>query len=111
MNVTPKRFSQTQQMAATGQTFYTATNVTAIIDKITLTNTSASAVSATIDLVDGGSVAGVSQRVISARGIAPGDTYICPEAVGHVLNPLDSIQGSASTASAITIRISGREVI
>lgn len=111
MSVTPKRFSQSQQMSTISQTFYTATNVTAIIDKMTLTNTSANAVSVTIDLVDYTQSAGVTERVISARGIRPGDTYICPEVVGHVLNNLDSIQGSASAAASITIRISGREVI
>ena len=64
----------------------------------------------TIDLVDSGGTAGASERMISARSIAAGETYICPEVVGHILNAGDSIHGLASEYTSITIRASGREV-
>lgn len=110
MAVTPKTLVASQQLTNSNATYYTATNVRTIIDKFTLTNTTAGAVTATIDLVDSGGAAGASERMISARSIAAGETYTCPELVGHILNTGDTIQGLASANTSITIRVSGREV-
>lgn len=110
MQVTPKKIVASQQLAVSNATYYTATNVKTIIDKMTLCNTTAGAITVTIDIVDSGGSAGVSERVISARSIAAGETYRCPEVVGHILNAGDTIQGLASAATSITIRASGREV-
>ncbi len=110
MAVTPKGLIASQQLTGSNATYYTATNVRTIIDKMTLCNTTAGAITATIDLVDSGGSAGATERIISARSIAAGETYTCPEAVGHILNPGDTIQGLASSATSITIRASGREV-
>ena len=110
MAVTPKGLIASQQLTGSNATYYTATNVKTIIDKMTLTNTTGGAITATIDLVDSGGSAGVTERIISARSIAAGETYTCPEAVGHILNSGDTIQGLASAATSITIRASGREV-
>lgn len=110
MAITPKKLIASQQLTASNATYYTATNVRTIIDKFTLTNTSAGAVTATIDIVDSGGTAGATERLISARSIAAGETYTCPEMVGHIMNSGDTIQGLASAATSLTIRASGREV-
>lgn len=110
MAVTPKALVASQQLTNANATYYTATNVRTIIDKMTLCNTTAGAVTATIDLVDSGGTAGVSERVISARSIAAGETYTCPEVAGHILNSGDTLQGLASANTSLTIRVSGREV-
>lgn len=110
MAVTPKALIASQQLSNANVTYYTSTNVRTIIDKLTLVNTTAGAVTATVDAVDNGGAAGVTERLISARSIAAGETYTCPEVVGHVLNPGDSIQALASANTSITIRMSGREV-
>lgn len=110
MAVFPKKIVATQQIAATNATYYTATNVYTIIDSAYVCNTTAGAVTVTIDLVDSGGTAGDSERAISARSIAAGETYLCPELVGQILNPGDTIQGLASTATSLTLRVSGREI-
>jgi hypothetical protein len=110
MTTTPKAIIEPSQLPNANNTYYTATGIRTIIDKMTLCNTTAGAVTATIDLVVSAGSSGVSQRVISARSIAAGETYTCPEVVGHILNPGDSIQGLAGAAASITIRASGREV-
>lgn len=110
MAVTPKAIVASQQLTNANATYYTATNVRTIIDKMTIVNTTGGAVTATIDLVDSGGSAGVTERIISARSISAGETYTCPEAVGHVLNNGDSIQGLASANTSLTFRVSGREV-
>ncbi|CAB4184005.1 hypothetical protein UFOVP1362_54 [uncultured Caudovirales phage] len=110
MAVTPKVLIASQQLTNSNATYYTATNVTTFIDKMTVCNTSGSSVTLTIDLVTALGSAGVSKRIISARIIAAGDTYLCPEAVGHILAPGDTIQGLAGAVTSLTIRSSGREV-
>lgn len=110
MAVTPKGLVASQQLTNASASYYLATNVKAIIDKMTICNTTAGAVTATVDLIDSGGSAGVTERIISARSIAAGETYTCPEAVGHVLNSGDSIAALASAGSALTFRVSGREV-
>jgi len=110
MSVTSKPVVAGTQLVTTNSTLYTANNVTAIIDALTLCNTSASAATATIDLVSSGGSAGVTYRIISARSIGAGETYRCPEAIGHSLKTGDSIQGLSGTADAITVRATVREV-
>jgi len=110
MAVTAKTLIASQQLTGSNATYYTSTNIRTIIDKFTLCNTTAGAITATIDIVDSGGTAGVTERLISARSIAAGETYICPEVVGHILNSGDTIQGLASAATSITIRASGRVV-
>lgn len=110
MNVIVKAIIASQQLTNANATYYTATNVRTIIDKLTLCNTTGGAVTVTLDLVDSGGSAGVTERLLSARSINAGDTYTCPEVVGHVLNSGDTIQGLCSANTSITIRASGREV-
>ena len=110
MAVTVKKLVSSQQLTNANATYYTATNVTTIIDKCTVCNTTAGAVTLTLDLVDSGGSAGASERVISALSIAAGQTYTCPEMVGQVLNSGDTLQGLASANTSLTIRVSGREI-
>jgi len=91
-------------------TQYSATSAKAIIDKFTATNTSASNVTLSVNLVTSGGSASASNRIIDARTIAPDETYTCPELVGHVLETGGFISTLASAATAITIRASGREI-
>lgn len=110
MSVTPKTLIDSQQIANSATTYYTATNVRTIIDKFTVCNTTAGAVTVTVDIVDSGGSSGVTERIISARSIAAGETYTCPEVVGHILDSGDFIAALASAATSLTLRASGREV-
>ena len=94
----------------TQTTQYTATNVSAIIDKFTVTNYSASAASLSVNLVTQYDSAGNQNLVVKTKTLLPGETYSFPELVGHVLASNGFISTLASAASAINIRSSGREV-
>jgi hypothetical protein len=91
-------------------TQYTATNVSAIIDKFTATNYSASAATISINLVTQFDSSGNQNLIIKAKTLLPSETYTFPELVGHVLQSGGFISTIAGTASAINIRSSGREV-
>ena len=111
MTVTPKVLIAAKQAEATQTTQYTApTSTKALIDKFTVTNTSATAASLSVNLVTAGDSPGAANLIVDARVIAPDETYTCPELVGQVLETGGYISTLASAASALTIRCSGREV-
>jgi len=90
--------------------YQTVTGERAIIDKATVTNTTATTTTFSCNIVPSGGSASDSNLIIDARAIAPGETYTCPELVNHVLEPGGFISTLAGTASALTLRISGRRV-
>ena len=91
-------------------TVYTATGVTAIIDKFTATNYSGTAATISVNLVTSGDTAGNNDLIVKTKTLQASETYTFPELVGHVLRPGGFISTLAGTASAINIRVSGREV-
>ena len=91
-------------------TQYTAQNVSAILDKFTATNYSASAATLSVNLVTQFDSSGNQNLIIKNKTLLPSETYTFPELVGHVLQPGGFISTIAGTASAINIRSSGREV-
>jgi len=48
--------------------------------------------------------------VIDDRTVVPGETYLCPELVGQALESGGFISTIASAATALTLRVSGREI-
>lgn len=98
------------QMQATQTTQYTATGVRAIIDKATVTNTDVVARSFSVNLVQSGGSASNANLVIDTKFVQPDETYLCPELVGHVLNVGGFISTIASAATALTLRVSGRQI-
>jgi hypothetical protein len=91
-------------------TQYTATGVTAIIDKFTATNFSATAATISVNLVTVSGSAGNSNLITKTKTLQASEVYTFPELVGQVLGIGDFISTIAGTASAINMRVSGREV-
>jgi hypothetical protein len=110
MTVTVKVLIPAKTAESTQTTQYTATGVTAIIDKFTATNYSASAATISVNLVTAAGSAGDSNLIVKTKTLQASETYTFPELVGHVLAPSGFISTIAGTASAINIRASGREV-
>jgi hypothetical protein len=84
--------------------------VSAIIDKFTATNYSASAATLSVNLVTQYDSTGNQNLIVKTKTLLPNETYTFPELVGHILAPGGYISTIAGTASAINIRCSGREV-
>jgi ATP-dependent protease ClpP protease subunit len=109
MTVTVKPLISAKEMEAAQTTQYTAVNCTAIIDKFTATNTSASNAVISVNLVASGGTADATNLIVDSRAIAPDETYTFPELVGQVLSSASFIS-TAGTATSLTIRASGREI-
>jgi hypothetical protein len=110
MAVTVKVLIPAKQAENVQTTQYTAVNAKAIIDKFTVTNTSAGNVTFSANLVTVGDSAGASNLIIDATSIAADATYTCPELVGQALESGGFISTIASAAASLTIRASGREI-
>jgi hypothetical protein len=96
---------------ATQTTQYTAAvGVTTIIDKFTATNYDTVSRTLSVNLVTNGGTAGNTNLINKTKTLLASETYTFPELVGQVLATQDFISTIASSASAITIRSSGREV-
>lgn len=105
VNIIPPKQAENAQT-----TQYTANNCKTLIDKMTATNTTASNVTFSVNLVASGGAASASNRILSLRAIAPGETYVCTEVAGHALEPGGFISTLAGTATALTISATGREI-
>ena len=110
MTVTIKVLIPAKQAENSQTTQYTAVNVKAIIDKFTVTNTSANNVTFSCNLVTVSGSAGASNLIVDSRTIVPDETYTCPELVGQALDVGGFISTIAGAATSLTIRASGREI-
>ena len=110
MTVTVKVLVPGKTVENTQTTQYTATNVTTIIDKFTATNYSATAATISVNLVTTAGSAGNANLITKTKTLQPSEVYTFPELVGQVLGSGDFISTLAGTASAINMRVSGREV-
>ena len=110
MTVTTKVLVPAKTAENSQTTQYTATNVTAIIDKFTATNYSGTAATISVNLVTSADTADNDNLIVKIKALQASETYTFPELVGHSLMPGGFISTIAGTASAINIRVSGREV-
>jgi hypothetical protein len=110
MTVTVKVLVPAKIVENTQTTQYTANGVTTIIDKFTATNYSATAATISVNLVTTSGSAGNANLITKTKTLQPTEVYTFPELVGQVLNPGDFISTIAGTATAINMRVSGREV-
>jgi hypothetical protein len=76
------------QLTASAATYgaVVATLTRRIIKSASVVNTTGSPVALTIYLVPSGGAAGASNTLISARTVAAGETYNCPELIGKGIN-------------------------
>lgn len=105
VNIIPSKLAENVQT-----TQYTAVNCRTIIDKFAVTNTTATPVVFTVNLVPLAGAAATANQVMRSKSIAPNETYNCPEVVGHTLEPGGFISTIAGTAAALALRASGREI-
>lgn len=110
MAVTSKVLIPAKQAEAAQTVQYTANNVTAYIDKFTVTNNAATAILLSVNLVASGGIAGTDNLIMNQRAIAPKETYSAVELTGQILEPGATISTIASAGASLTIRASGREI-
>ena len=110
MTVTAKNLVPAKTVEDVQTTQYIANGVTTIIDKFTATNYSALSATISVNLITATGTANDSNLIVKAKALAAGETYIFPELVGHILPSGGFISTIAGTASAINMRVSGREI-
>jgi hypothetical protein len=81
-----------------------------IIDSATATNVSGGNVVFSANVVPSGGSAGSSNLILQTKTITPGQTYMCRELIGKIMETGDFLSTLCDTASALVIDIDGREV-
>jgi len=106
----PKQIVSGAQLTASAATYYaTPTNTLTTISAMTLCNTTAEAVTATVYLVPSGGTAGADNTVLSARSLAAGESYNVSGAIGQTIPAGSTVQALAGSATSITLVASGYE--
>lgn len=110
MTITPAALIEAKFCEVAETTQYTSTGLQTLLDKFTGTNVTAAPAVITVRIVPSGGTAGTANAITYVKTIAPGQAYLFPELIGHILAPGDFISTLGGTASAIVIRASGRQV-
>lgn len=111
MSVTAKCLINSQfAPSSTGNLYVAPADKRTIIDKFTVTNTTGSSALLSVYILPSGGSIGASNEIIDVQSIAAGASVDLSIMQNQILNSGDSIQVLAGTASALTIRASGREV-
>ena len=110
MAVTVKNIIPRKQAESAQTTQYTASNCKTIIDKFTVTNTSANNVTLSVNLVASAGTAGNSNLVVKTRTVVPNECAQFWELVGQSLESGGFISTIASAATSLTISATGREI-
>lgn len=92
---------------ASGTVVFGPVTVPTLIDKCNSAAVLAGVV--TMQIIPAGGTAGALYRQ-AKRSFNVDDTYTWPEMVGQMLNVGDSVAADSTVASAVTLRISGREI-
>ena len=91
--------------AADAAIYVTPALTSAKIGRAVFSNPDTVAHSITVNITTGAS--GLANQIISARTLAPGETYVSSELAGAVLPQGTSVRGFASVAAVIVVTISG----
>jgi hypothetical protein len=95
---------QSAQLTTSAATYYTApSGVTATINNLSFTNTSASPVAVTLYRVPSGGSPSAANSIMSAFSLAAGQTYVPPQAIGLQLSQGMTLQALAGTGAVVTI--------
>lgn len=104
----PSRLVSGSQLTTSAATYYTSpANTITTISAMTLTNTTAGAVTATVYLVPSAGTAGADNVILSARTLAAGESYNVGSAIGQTLPAGGTIQALAGAGTSITLVASG----
>ena len=79
-----------------------------VIKAASLCNTTGSPIAATVYLVPSGGTAASTNTYISARAIAAGETYPCPELIGQGLNAAGFVQ---ALGNGLTFKYSAIDIV
>lgn len=112
MTITAKQMVAPQQLTNADAAYYTApANTTGVIKRATFTNTTAGAVTVTVNIVPSAGASSASNEIIAARSLAAGECYVAPELAGKTLPAGTMIRMLASAATSITAAIDGIEIV
>lgn len=111
MAITPKCLVEPTILTTGNLTYYTASKGVTIIDKVTVVNLASTYQTLIIYFIPSGASPSGDYMIIKNLIIAPSETYDITKISGHILNTGDYIQAASNSSVALSLRVSGREVM
>ena len=111
LNLVPSKYLEVAQTTQYTSNVIQGNTVRTSIDKCTVVNTSNTAATFNLYLVNDDSSPSDENLLIDERRVEPGEFYDCPEILSQILSEGQSISTTASIGNALSLRISGREII
>lgn len=109
MATTPMKLWQGQPSTAAATEYTVPASTTAIIKNIVLCNTTATAATVTLYMVTSGGTPGVANAIVYSYNVNPNDTIVIDGS--FVMGAGDFLAAVQATASAITVTVSGVQVV
>lgn len=106
MTITPRALFEAKFIETALTTQFSSTGGKTAIDKLSATNTGGSNATVTVHLLGPGMAAGTSNAI--TKTLTAGQTWLFPEAIGHLLEAGGAIATVCSTAT-VWMRGSGRQ--
>mgnify|MGYP000224034553 CR=1 FL=1 len=97
------------QLATTDTALYSPTSGATLIDQVTVCNTTGSAETLDLSLVDGGGSMAESNQLYDAFSVGANSTVVLSGLINHRMETADQIRALASANTSLTLTISGRE--
>lgn len=111
MAVKFKKLVDGTQLGTTSSTLYTAPALTTTqIHDVTVCNTSTTAKTIDVYVVESGGSVSDTTTVIDGKTIGAKETVTLTDLIGVVLDPADTLRALASAATSVSIQASGVEI-
>lgn len=110
MSATQKHAIPAKYIETSQTTQYTASNVKARIDNITISNVTGTAATFSLSIVPNAGAVSASNTIYSSKSVQPGEVFLCPGVWGKILNAGEFISAIAGTGSALVIDASVTEI-
>lgn len=99
------------QLATTSSTLYTSPALTTTrIDDVTVCNTSTTAKTVTVYVVESGGSVGNATTVVKTKTVGASETITLSDLTGFVLETGDTLRALASAATSVSIQGSGTQI-
>lgn len=110
MSAIQKHAIQAKYIESSQTTQYTASNVIARIDNITISNPTALSATFSLSIVPSGGSVSASNTIYTTKTVLAGEVFLCSGLWGKILNSGEFISAIAGTSSALVIDASVTEI-
>ena len=109
-NIIPSKLMESSQAEQFVVSAPQANTVQVVLDACVVTNIGSVAATFNFNLIPNNGSVSTSNRLINQKRLEPGESYLCPELLGQVLEEGAVISTLASASNTLAFSLSGRQI-